>query len=342
MKRQNFQTIAWFNDLNNRELLDLNPPYQRRSVWNQSYKDYFIDTILLEYPSPAIFLYEEIDESGITTSHVVDGKQRLTTIFEFINGDYAVSEKATKANLRGKYFQDLDSNIKNNFWRYTFSVEYLETNDENIINNIFDRINRNVSKLSSQELRHAKYNGEFITTCEELTTWMFETLPENSLSIYGKKQMRDVEFVSQLLLYTEEGYKYYSGDDLDKAFDKRDSEWSKKEEVVQKFKNTILKINELFTIANNQSIRNKFKNQTDFYSLFTAIQELFESLPVTQDIKNSLEKFIEVFSDEGRRESNPEILSYYDYSRAATNQVQSRKGRGEVLKKVILNQITYQ
>ncbi len=342
MKRQNFQTIAWFNDLNNRGLLDLNPPYQRRSVWNQSYKDYFIDTILLEYPSPAIFLYEEIDESGITTSHVVDGKQRLTTIFEFINGDYAVSEKATKANLRGKYFQDLDSNIKNNFWRYTFSVEYLETNDENIINNIFDRINRNVSKLSSQELRHAKYNGEFITTCEELTTWMFETLPENSLSIYGKKQMRDVEFVSQLLLYTEEGYKYYSGDDLDKAFDKRDSEWSKKEEVVQKFKNTILKINELFTIANNQSIRNKFKNQTDFYSLFTAIQELFESLPVTQDIKNSLEKFIEVFSDEGRRESNPEILSYYDYSRAATNQVQSRKGRGEVLKKVILNQITYQ
>ena len=342
MKRQNFQTIAWFNDLNNRELLDLNPPYQRRSVWNQSYKDYFIDTILLEYPSPAIFLYEEIDESGITTSHVVDGKQRLTTIFEFINGDYAVSEKATKANLRGKYFQDLDSNIKNNFWRYTFSVEYLETNDENIINNIFDRINRNVSKLSSQELRHAKYNGEFITTCEELTTWMFETLPENSLSIYGKKQMRDVEFVSQLLLYTEEGYKYYSGDDLDKAFDKRDSEWSKKEEVVQKFKNTILKINELFTIANNQSIRNKFKNQTDFYSLFTAIQELFESLPVPQDITNSLEKFIEVFSDEGRRESNPEILSYYDYSRAATNQVQSRKGRGEVLKKVILNQITYQ
>ena len=37
----------------------MDPPYQRRSVWNQSFKDYFVDTVLLGLPAPAIFLFEE-------------------------------------------------------------------------------------------------------------------------------------------------------------------------------------------------------------------------------------------------------------------------------------------
>jgi hypothetical protein len=58
-RKQNFQTIAWFWDLRQRDRLDMDPPYQRRSVWNQAFKNYFIDTVLLEYPAPAIFLYED-------------------------------------------------------------------------------------------------------------------------------------------------------------------------------------------------------------------------------------------------------------------------------------------
>ena len=84
-RRQNFQTVSWFWDLYQRKFLDLDPPYQRRSVWNQSYKDDFIDTVLLQYSSPAIFLYEEISpDTGLSKYHVVDGKQRLTAIFDFI------------------------------------------------------------------------------------------------------------------------------------------------------------------------------------------------------------------------------------------------------------------
>lgn len=42
----NFQTVFWFWDLYTTKLLELDPPYQRRSVWNQDYKDFFVDTIL--------------------------------------------------------------------------------------------------------------------------------------------------------------------------------------------------------------------------------------------------------------------------------------------------------
>ena len=112
-RRQNFQTIAWFKDLYKRGLLNLNPPYQRRSVWTQSFKDYFIDTLLLQYPAPTIFLYEEISNDGVTKYNVVDGKQRLTTIFEFIENKFPVSETAIIAENRGAFFNDLSSELKN-------------------------------------------------------------------------------------------------------------------------------------------------------------------------------------------------------------------------------------
>jgi uncharacterized protein with ParB-like and HNH nuclease domain len=88
----NFQTVSWFWDLYTRHLLDLEPPYQRRSVWNQEYKDFFIDTVLNGYPAPAIFLYQEITSEGISKYSVVDGKQRLSTLFEFAENKFPVSE----------------------------------------------------------------------------------------------------------------------------------------------------------------------------------------------------------------------------------------------------------
>jgi Protein of unknown function DUF262 len=96
-RRQTTQTIAWFWDLYRRGLLELDPPYQRRSVWTQAYKDYFIDTILLGYPAPAVFLFEDISEDGITRYSVVDGQQRLTTIFQFLGSQYPVSDQASIA-----------------------------------------------------------------------------------------------------------------------------------------------------------------------------------------------------------------------------------------------------
>lgn len=72
-RRHTTQNVAWFWDLYKRQLLVLDPPYQRRSVWNQSYKDYFVDTVLLNYPAPAVFLFEDISDEGVGTYAVVDG-----------------------------------------------------------------------------------------------------------------------------------------------------------------------------------------------------------------------------------------------------------------------------
>ena len=88
------QTVSWLYDLKTRDLLDLDPPYQRRSVWPDKYREDFIDTILLDYPAPPIFLFETISEDGRAQYDVVDGKQRLSAIFDFISGEFAVGQKS--------------------------------------------------------------------------------------------------------------------------------------------------------------------------------------------------------------------------------------------------------
>jgi len=158
------QDIAWFLDLASRNRIEFDPPYQRRSVWNQEYKDHFIDTLLLGYPCPPIFLYKRIDDNGQTSYALVDGKQRLTAILEFVNGNFPIWKGSPCIELRGKLFSELETEVRIAFYDYDMLVDYLPTNEEGIIQVIFDRLNRNVARLQPQELRHAKFNGVFIVS----------------------------------------------------------------------------------------------------------------------------------------------------------------------------------
>ena len=58
------QDVSWFLDLKEKDQLDLDPPYQRRSVWTLKDKRFFIDTILNDYPAPPVFLHKTLDDNG--------------------------------------------------------------------------------------------------------------------------------------------------------------------------------------------------------------------------------------------------------------------------------------
>jgi hypothetical protein len=340
----NFQTVSWFWDLYTRHLLELEPPYQRRSVWNQEYKDFFIDTVLNGYPAPAIFLYQEITSEGISKYSVIDGKQRLSTLFEFADNKFPVSETATISRLHGEFFKNLDNDVKQNFWKYQFAVEYVPSNDEGIINTIFYRLNRNVSKLTPQELRHARFNGAFITTVEDLTDWMASILPPNfpSMPARDRKQRKDVEFVTLLLLFLEEGVKSYRQDDLDKAFNDRDLTWEDQDEIEAEFKQVIQTIKKLLDISpvNINLCKTKLKNQADFYSLFSAIAELNREniLNINADVCQRIYEFMESVKSP---ESAMKTQSAKAYHEAITTSLVSSgsektQARIRILKSVIL------
>jgi hypothetical protein len=344
MRRQNFQTVSWFWDLSTRSLLELDPPYQRRSVWNIDYKEYFIDTILMQYPAPAIFLYESLDTDGRATYSVVDGKQRLTAVFEFLQSSFPVGERAERTALRGLYFTQLSDEDKKKFWSYQFLVEYLPTTDENVINNIFDRINRNVAKLTAQELRHARFNGEFINTAEELTEWMQHRLPQGmpNFAPKSKMQMKDVEFTATLLLLFEEGPKSYSQAALDEAFSERELAWSGRYECEDRFKIAIQIISELAAHEGGDLGRSRLRNQADFYSLVGAVSALPSSnIPIIDEMARRLRIFVASVDREELRERHEEARVYYDAARSASNDAGPRTTRIQILKRVLVGELPW-
>lgn len=340
-RRQNFQTIAWLWDLRKRGLLDMDPPYQRRSVWNQAYKDGFIDTVLLQYPAPAIFLYEEISPDGKALYHVVDGKQRLTAIFEFADGEFPVAEESAVSHLSGRYFEQLSNEEKTAFWTYQFSTEYLPTNEETIVNTIFERINKNTAKLTRQELRHARFGGLFITLVEEMAELMAATLPEGfpRIESRSRKQMKDVELAANLLLFFEEGIQGYSQDEMDKAFSDRDSNWEASIEVKKRFLKTLDCLAKLAALPEDAPLsKTRLRNQADFYSIFTAVAEATEGRPdctLDENAARRLSGFIALVEDEEKREDNRSAAEYYRATRSNSNDAGPRKTRTKILVKIL-------
>ncbi|MEA2582149.1 MAG: hypothetical protein QOF33_234 [Thermomicrobiales bacterium] len=192
------QDISWLLDLYDKGQLDLEPPYQRKSVWSPSDRRFFIDTIMNNYPSPAIFLHRTLDEQGRPTYHVVDGKQRLQTIINFRLNKIRITDDFSDANLQGKRWKDLGKQDRDRFWNYVIVVEMLPDVDDPYVRNVFDRINRNARKLTQQELRHAKYDGWFITTAE--TEANKEEWREFGIVTTARaKRMLDVQFISELM-----------------------------------------------------------------------------------------------------------------------------------------------
>jgi hypothetical protein len=337
-RRQTTQSIAWFWDLYKRELLELDPPYQRRSVWSQSYKDYFIDTVLLEYPAPAVFLYEDIDEDGIAEYSVVDGKQRLSTVFGFLSNDFPVSDAASLTNLRGLSFAELPGDVKQRFYAYQFAIEFLPTTDAGTLSNIFDRINRNVARLTPQELRHAKFGGLFAKKAEDLAALMDERLPKGfpRIAPASRRQMKDVEFVAQLMLLTERGIESYSQEELDAAYSNRDTEWDDEHRVGQEV-STVLGVLSRWAEPLLAGEARRLRNQADFYSLYGVVLALHRDnkLPKGPTAISRLEKFMEIVNDEDSRQSDEDAKRYFEAARSASNDVAQRRDRVRILTAVL-------
>ena len=214
-----------------------------------------------------------------------------------------------------------------------FLVEYVPSNDEGIISGIFDRINRNVAKLTAQELRHAKLDGLFIKTAENLAEWVAETLPRHfpRFAQQSRQQMKDVEFAGLLLLLLEEGPKGYSQGALDQAFTDRDADWEHRQRVETDFRQAIGTIVEILAQATNEGVleNSRLRNQADFYSLFGAIAENHRNncLADSAEAVQRLLDFVQRVDDEAAREADPELQEYYEAARSASNDRGPREAR---------------
>lgn len=198
-RKPNLQTITWLLNLRRFGQLDLEPPYQRKSVWSRSERQRFLDTIIRNYPSPAIFLHVTYSSDGSPEYHVVDGKQRLTTILDFVDGLIRLPNDFGDVRLDGKRWKDLESYpaIRKSFWNYKLTVEEIDDVAEPVVREVFERLNRNSRKLEPQEMRHARFDGWLISFLEnevESTDWKDLRL----WTAARAKRMYDVQVLSEL------------------------------------------------------------------------------------------------------------------------------------------------
>jgi len=197
-RKVNNQDISYFLDLKRNNQLDLDPPFQRRSVWTAKDRRYFLDTIFRGYPSPSIYLSKNVREDGSSTFSVVDGKQRLETIVMF-SEDKLVLRNYGDASIDGKPWSQvrMDRDLRRRFLDYVLPVEQLTVGDD--LNEVFDRLNRNNKNLNAQELRHAKYDGWFLEFVESETEHPFWR-QIGVVTLARARRMRDVQFLSELLI----------------------------------------------------------------------------------------------------------------------------------------------
>lgn len=343
-RRAEFRPFSWLHDLWRRDQLDLSPPYQRRSVWPDRFRGDFVTTVLLNYPCPAVFLYEEIRPDGSFLYKVVDGKQRLTTLFDFVTDNIAISEDYPNMALRGKLFSTLDDSLKLNVWRYAFSVEFIEQENEAVINEIFNRINKNVAKLTQQELRHALFSGLFMNAAEQLAEEMEEILPQRfpNIVVQSKRQMKDVENVATMLLFIENGERSLSQIDIDRAFGDREEEWVEQDATVAEFRSAIAYISKIANHGAGVIPTSRLRNQADFYSLFCAAVELErqDTRPTPEEAAARLIPWLDLLRKfergEVAAEQAPDAGRYLGAARAASNDAGPRRTRIDIVKAILL------
>ena len=193
-----------------RDTIQTDPEYQRSSdIWTEEKKQLLIDTILNGFDVPKLYFHKfptlvKVDGKQYEYA-IIDGKQRLESIWDFVDGNFALSQDfeclwdpsmmaagMTYAEL-GKNFPDL----RNALDSYGLTVVCIETDDLEIIEDMFSRLNEAVP-LSAAEKRNAK-GGPVPAAIKGLTATRFfqEKVP------FGNSRYRHYDLAAKFLLCTD-------------------------------------------------------------------------------------------------------------------------------------------
>jgi hypothetical protein len=155
--------------------LTLEVDFQRKSVWDNKQKCELIESILMGLPLPIFYLKQQNNSTYV----VVDGKQRLSTLFDFLQNKFQLKLLKILTFLNGKKFM----NLEEEYGIYQAQLEdyqvyshvILPPTPDKVLFDIFDRVNRGGTKLNKQEIRNALYHGKGLNMIAEISkTKIFE------------------------------------------------------------------------------------------------------------------------------------------------------------------------
>lgn len=169
--------------------LILSPYYQRYDgIWSLKDKSLFIESIILNIPIPSIYLSEDSKGNLI----VIDGRQRLSTLFEFMDEKkgFRLQGLSILKELNGYKFNKLvgdKEKFRSKIEDRSLHIAKLRYGtDETFIIETFERVNTKGAKLNAQEIRNAIHHGKSTDLLNDISDYY---CGENK--IIDKKRMKD-------------------------------------------------------------------------------------------------------------------------------------------------------
>ncbi len=341
-------SINDFLEWSDNEQLELNPKFQRRSVWTDTARSYLMDTIIRGKPIPKVFIRQKLNvQTRQSVREVVDGQQRLRTILSYLRDGFVISKKH-HPKFGGLYFSQLnqvDENIQASILNYEVSTDLLVNMPDNEILDIFGRLNSYSVTLNIQEKINANHFGPFKTLADKLAHTYNNFWTENKiLRDNDILRMADVNLCADLLIAMIEGIK--SKKQIKPFYDTYEKEFNHDAALLEdNFSSTIETIQGIF---NNNIKGTEFKRIHVFYSLFTCIYHLKYGLPgidkptmniLKSDyarIENRLDNINSIFTKEEGHQLNAKETQFLEDSRRATTDKPVRERRTKYLLDLIL------
>jgi len=190
--------------------LVLQSDFQRQFVWDRKKASRLIESALLDVPLPVIYLAEEPDGK----ESVIDGQQRLSSFFSFIDGifpdgdPFKLTGLQVYDELNRKAYGELSEEIQDKIRYYEIrTITILRDSNSDLKFEIFERLNTGSVPLNDMELRNCVYRGEYMQLLKELAA------DSEFLNILGMKQadrrMKDVELVLRFASFYHSTYLKY-------------------------------------------------------------------------------------------------------------------------------------
>jgi hypothetical protein len=288
------KTIQEFLHLYNNGQLNLEPGFQRRSVWLRKDRQALIESIYTNRPIPSIFLYKKSDEKGRLQYDVIDGKQRLESVLAFIGAKgFKGARFSLKLQLPGED-QAGDQNwtsLKRRKHEHTLMSYKVATVEVagglSEIIDLFVRINSTGKHLSTAEKRHARYyNSPFLRRAGQLAERKRHYLAENGVMTPAQfSRMKHVELVSELLASLVNAGPINKKQALDSIIGGQGVAAAKLARATEAFTRTLNQLSKIFP----DLCETRFRNSVEFYSLFMLTWELDSHGAILTDAKRNRE-----------------------------------------------------
>jgi uncharacterized protein DUF262/HNH endonuclease len=347
------RTILDLRSLQENGNLNLEPGFQRKSVWAQTDRRRFIASVLEGYPVPSIFLYKR-EENGLPIYDVLDGKQRLETVFMFSR----VSPFRRQGfSLKHQFEQDDEAyhwdwkglekwSLTSDFLTYKFQVAEVSGDLSDIVD-LFVRINSTGKSLSSSEKRHAKfYKSPFLKESKRLAKRHNKFLIENGIMRPAAiERMKDVELVSELVASIIADGPIHKKQAVDKAVGDVRVHAKTLSKAVGDFSATLKAIKRVFP----DLASTRLSNQAEFYTLFLVVHEMLKQKLLLTDRKRNKTamKILSDFSDgvdavrerqrfaQGAKASERMFADYLLLVQQSTDALGPRKRRMEIVRHLL-------